>query len=120
MSTAARSPWATPLARAARGSSRRCSTSWTGARAATGSRRCAWAVAAPWRPRSSASPDRTTRGGALMTDDTASISLELSPNEFQLVRTALRLLLSSLGREEADELEDVRALLQRIEQIAAA
>ena len=55
-----------------------------------------------------------------MNDDTAPVSLELSQNEFQLVRTALRLLLDSLGREEADELEDVRALLERIEQMATA
>jgi len=42
------------------------------------------------------------------------VELELSPDEFELVRTALRLLLSTLGREEADELEEVRALLARL------
>jgi hypothetical protein len=45
----------------------------------------------------------------------AGITLELSDDDFQLVLTALRLLLSTLGREEADELEQVRALVQRLE-----
>jgi hypothetical protein len=55
-----------------------------------------------------------------MDDTTAPITLELSPTELQLARTALRLLFSSLGREEADELEEVRALLEKIERLAAA
>jgi hypothetical protein len=55
-----------------------------------------------------------------MNDDTASITMEFTPTELQVVRTALRLLFSSLGREEADELEEVRALLQRVEQMATA
>jgi hypothetical protein len=41
--------------------------------------------------------------------------IEFTDNEFQLVLTALRLLLSTLGHEEADELEQVRALLTRLE-----
>jgi len=49
-----------------------------------------------------------------MTDD-APIRLELSQDEFDIVRTALQLLLSTLGREEAEELEQVRALLGRLE-----
>ena len=53
-----------------------------------------------------------------MDDATAPLTLELTLNELQLARTALRLLLSSLGREEADELEEVRALLERIERLA--
>jgi hypothetical protein len=43
------------------------------------------------------------------------ITLEFTDNDFQLVLTALRLLLSTLGREEAEELEQVRALLARLE-----
>ena len=46
--------------------------------------------------------------------DDGVIRLELSPDELALVRTALRLLLSTLGREEAEELEEVRALLARL------
>jgi hypothetical protein len=40
-----------------------------------------------------------------------SIRLDLSRDEFELIQTALRVLLSTLGRDEAEELEDVRALL---------
>jgi len=54
----------------------------------------------------------TTRE-ATMNDD-GMVRLDLSADEFDLVRTALRLLLSTLGREEAEELEEVRALLARI------
>lgn len=49
-----------------------------------------------------------------MTDD-ATISLELSPDDVELVRTALHFLLSTLGRDEAEELEQVRALLGRLD-----
>jgi hypothetical protein len=42
------------------------------------------------------------------------ITLELSADELELVRTALKLLLSTLGHEEAEELEEVRALLGRL------
>jgi Arc/MetJ-type ribon-helix-helix transcriptional regulator len=52
-------------------------------------------------------------------DDANSAAIELNPSELELVRTALRLLLSTLGREEAEELEEVRALLARIERLAA-
>lgn len=48
-----------------------------------------------------------------MTDETT-VRLDLSTGEFELVREALRLLLSTLGREEAEELEEVRALLARL------
>jgi hypothetical protein len=54
-----------------------------------------------------------------MTDDT-SIRLDLSRDEFELVRTSLRVLLSTLGREEAEELEQVRALLGRIDREGAS
>jgi hypothetical protein len=43
------------------------------------------------------------------------VTVVLSPDDFALVLTALRVLLSTLGREEADELEQVRALLGRLE-----
>jgi Arc/MetJ-type ribon-helix-helix transcriptional regulator len=45
----------------------------------------------------------------------AGIELHLSPSEIELVRAALRLLLSTLGREEADELAEVQALLRKLE-----
>ena len=45
--------------------------------------------------------------------DTRAVSVEFSRTELDLVRTALRLLLSTLGREEADELEEVQALLAK-------
>jgi hypothetical protein len=41
--------------------------------------------------------------------------LHLSPSEVELVRAALRMLRNVLGREEADELEAVKALLERLE-----
>ena len=46
--------------------------------------------------------------------DPDQVTLELTPSELALVRTALRLLLSTLGREEAEELEEVRDLLGRM------
>lgn len=48
-----------------------------------------------------------------MTDETT-VSLDLNRNEFELVKEALRLLLSTLGHEEAEELQEVRALLGRL------
>lgn len=47
-------------------------------------------------------------------DETRSTRLDLSPSELQLLRTALELLEDMLGREEADELEEVQALLRRL------
>ena len=43
------------------------------------------------------------------------LELRLSPSETELVRAALRLLLSTLGREEADEIAEVQALLRKLE-----
>jgi len=43
-------------------------------------------------------------------------AIELTSNELALVRTALELLRSTLGREEADELAEVQALLIRLSQ----
>ena len=54
-----------------------------------------------------------------MDDDTTGINLELTATELQIVRTALRLLLSSLSREEADELDVVRAVLDKVERLVA-
>jgi hypothetical protein len=46
--------------------------------------------------------------------DSREIVLELTPNELRLVRTALQMLEDTLGHEEADELEEVRAVLARL------
>ena len=42
------------------------------------------------------------------------IEVRLAPAEVKLVRTALKLLLSILGRDQAEELESVKALLERL------
>lgn len=47
--------------------------------------------------------------------DTGLITVELSRAELEILRTALRLLASTLGREEADELAEVQRLLVRLE-----
>jgi hypothetical protein len=47
--------------------------------------------------------------------DIETVELSLTAEQLQLVRTALRLLLSTLGREEADEIRDVQAILERID-----
>jgi hypothetical protein len=39
----------------------------------------------------------------------------LTPDELLLVRAALRLLRATLGRDEAEELEEVKALLAKLE-----
>lgn len=44
--------------------------------------------------------------------------LRLTPDEVELLRAALRMLKATLGREEADELAEVQALLRRLEQQA--
>ena len=54
-----------------------------------------------------------------MKDSGSPVMIEMNPSELELVRTALRLLLSTLGREEAEELEEVQALLAKIERRAA-
>jgi hypothetical protein len=54
------------------------------------------------------SPPADSRRG----DDTYPV--ELTASEIALMRTALRLLRSALGREEADELEEVKALLAKL------
>ncbi len=42
------------------------------------------------------------------------LDLELSMSEAELLRTSLMLLESTLGREEADELHEVKALVARV------
>lgn len=41
--------------------------------------------------------------------------IDLTADEQALVVTALRLLLSTLGKEEADEIREIEALLARLE-----
>ena len=59
-----------------------------------------------------------TRGGSHETAGHApgpdTIQLTLSPAELELIRTALDFLRSTLGREEADELDAVQRLLARL------
>jgi hypothetical protein len=45
----------------------------------------------------------------------STVSLSLGPDELELVLTALRLLESTLRREQADELKEVKRLLARVE-----
>ena len=49
-----------------------------------------------------------------MDEARGAIRLELTPDEVQLLRTALELLEDTLGREEADELKEVQALLAHL------
>lgn len=49
-----------------------------------------------------------------MSDAGMTFPLELTANELRLVRTALEMLEDTLGHEEADELEEVQALLARL------
>jgi hypothetical protein len=52
------------------------------------------------------------------TTSTATAQVSLAPDEAELVKTALRLLLSMLGRDEADEMAQVKALLRKLETAA--
>jgi hypothetical protein len=47
-------------------------------------------------------------------DDQQTTRLDLSPSEVGIIRTALEMLEDTLGRDEADELEEVQALLERL------
>jgi hypothetical protein len=47
---------------------------------------------------------------------TAMTTIELSASQVQLVRTALEMLEDTLGREEAEELAEVQAILARFGQ----
>ncbi len=56
-----------------------------------------------------------------MTDTTAqpAATLAFSASEAELLRTALKLLIDTLGREEADELAEAQAILARLPSPAA-
>jgi hypothetical protein len=41
--------------------------------------------------------------------------LRLTPDEVVLLRAALRMLRATLGRDEAEELDEVKALLEKLE-----
>jgi hypothetical protein len=45
----------------------------------------------------------------------AEVALRLTPDEQALLLAALRLLRSTLGRDEAEELDEVKALLAKVE-----
>jgi hypothetical protein len=47
-------------------------------------------------------------------DDTAAIELHLTVDDVALLRTGLEMLEDTFGHEEADELEEVQALLARL------
>jgi hypothetical protein len=46
-------------------------------------------------------------------------TLALSAGEVELLRAALKLLIATLGREEADELAEAQALLARLPSVGA-
>jgi hypothetical protein len=47
-------------------------------------------------------------------EETGTTRLDLTASEVSLLRTALEMLEDTLGREEADEIEEVQALLRRL------
>jgi hypothetical protein len=48
-------------------------------------------------------------------DETGAVTrLDLTAGEVEIIRTALQMLEDTLGREEAEELEEVQALLARL------
>jgi hypothetical protein len=49
-----------------------------------------------------------------MDDMAGTLRLDLTASEVALIRTALELLEDTLGREEADELAEVQAILRRL------
>ena len=51
-------------------------------------------------------------------DEEAILTVRLTRPQLELVRTALKLLLSTLGREEAEELREVQALLAATESLS--
>jgi len=60
-------------------------------------------------------PVRVAAEGSPEIAETPAIVVSFSPVELELLRAALRLLKSTLGRDEAEELAEVRELLHRIE-----
>ena len=55
-----------------------------------------------------------------MNEASVTFPIELSLAELALVRTALEMLEDTLGREEAEELAEVQALLHRLPETTAA
>jgi len=49
-----------------------------------------------------------------MNEPVTTTRLDLTPSETQLLRTALKLLESTLGHDEAEELDEVQALLAKL------
>ena len=49
-----------------------------------------------------------------MTDEAPATTLELSASEVETVVEALRMLLATLGREDADQIHEIQALLARL------
>jgi hypothetical protein len=49
-----------------------------------------------------------------MTDEASGTTLELSASELETVVEALRMLLATLGREDADQIHEIKALLARL------
>jgi hypothetical protein len=49
-----------------------------------------------------------------MSEASVTYPIELSSSELALMRTALEMLEDTLGHEEAEELEEVQALLRRL------
>ena len=47
-------------------------------------------------------------------------TLRVNEAELDLIRTALRLLLSTLGKEEAEEIDEIQAVLARIPETPSA
>jgi hypothetical protein len=63
------------------------------------------------RPR----PEPITEGTAMTeAPGPAATILRLTPDEAALLRTALRMLIATLGRDEAEELAEVQALLAKL------
>jgi hypothetical protein len=53
-------------------------------------------------------------------DRRGTTTLELTSAEIELIRTALKTLLSALGKEEADEIDEIQAVLARLPGDAAS
>jgi hypothetical protein len=54
-----------------------------------------------------------------MDEQQSTVALELTAAELELLRTALGLLEATLGREEADELEQVQSILAKVDHLRA-
>jgi hypothetical protein len=54
-----------------------------------------------------------------MDEASPATAIELTTAERDLIRTALRVLIASLGREDADQIDEAQALLAKIDRPAA-